>query len=206
MTRLPFSIGRLHSRAERDRWREYKCLTWLAMLEQERGRYEEMDSHCEDLQVVAARLQEDETPFVETLKALAALARSEATADGLLEKALLRLRAVDDKSYLAYALNGAARLYLQSGRNEQARQHASEALTVASIMRRRNEMAIAEALLEVADGETAAAIAGGRSGDRFARSDLSARAQSAVRHMLPGVPTASPTPRGHLRRIKRKRK
>ena len=55
-------------------WREYKCLTWLAMLEQELGRYAEMQARCAELRTVAARLGEDETPFVATLQALALLA------------------------------------------------------------------------------------------------------------------------------------
>ena len=62
-------------------------------------------------------------------------------------QALAQLRAVDDKSYLAYALNGAARLHRQAGRVEQARLCAGGALTVALIMRRRNEITIARAML-----------------------------------------------------------
>ena len=90
--------------------------------------------------------------------------------------ALKRLRAVDDKSYLAYALNSAAHLHRQAGRTSQARLCASEALTVASVMRRHSEIAIARALLAPA-GETASAqdieAASGRD-------DLSVRAQAAL--------------------------
>jgi len=63
---------------------------------------------CAELETVAARLSDDETPFVKTLRALAGLATEEASADDALASALTRLRAVDDKSYLAYALNSAA--------------------------------------------------------------------------------------------------
>ena len=164
------------ARRDKDRWREYKCLTWLAMLERERGRYVDMNARCAELETVAARLGEEDTPFVKTLRALAGLATEEASADDALASALTRLRAVDDKSYLAYALNGAAHLYRQAGRTRQARLCASEALTVASTMRRHSEIAIARALLAPA-GEAASAedieAASGRDG-------LSVRARAAL--------------------------
>ncbi len=109
------------ARKDEDRWREYKCLTWLAMLAQELGRYGEMQARCADLRTVAARLGEDETPFVATLQGLALLAADKGSASDVLADALRRLRTVDDKSYLAYALNSAARLHLRAGRIDQVR-------------------------------------------------------------------------------------
>jgi hypothetical protein len=141
------------ARKDEDRWREYKCLTWLARIEQELGRYTEVERRCADLKTVAARLGEDETPFVATLQALSLLATGHASADDRLADALLRLRAIDDKSYLAYALNGAARLHLKAGRAERARLCAAEAFAAASAIRRRNEITIARALLARAGGE-----------------------------------------------------
>jgi predicted ATPase len=135
------------ARKDEDRWREYKCLTWLAILEQELGRYDDMHARCVELRTVAARLGEDETPFVETLQALALLAAEEASATDVLADALRRLRTVDDKSYLAYALNNAAHLHLQAGRFDQVRACAAEALAAASAMRRKNEVTIAHAML-----------------------------------------------------------
>jgi DNA-binding SARP family transcriptional activator/tetratricopeptide (TPR) repeat protein len=172
------SLGRALdlARQDKDRWREYKCLTWLAMLERERGRYADMQAHCAELETVAARLGDDETPFVKSLRALAGLATEEASADDALASALTRLRAVDDKSYLAYALNSAAHFYSQAGRTSQARLCASEALTVASAMRRHSEMAIARALLaptgEAASAQDIEAASG--------RDDLSVRARAAL--------------------------
>ena len=164
------------ARRDKDRWREYKCLTWLAMLERERGRYADMRARCAELETVAARLGDDEAPLVKTLQALAGLATGEPSADDALASALTRLRAVDDKSYLAYALNGAAHLYRQAGRTRQARFCASEALTVASVMRRHSEIAIARALLapagEVASAQDIEAASG--------RDDLSVRARAAL--------------------------
>ncbi len=189
------------ARRDQDRWREYKCLTWLAMLEQEMGRYADMKAHCEELRTVAARLQEDETPFVETLQALATLASTERSAKGMLAKALARLRAVDDKSYLAYALNRAAGLYRQTGCAEEARHCATEALTIASIMHRRNEIAIAQAMLAPTGADAAARDAGRFEPAPCGPDDLSARARSALRGFAeppPAIPTAAPTPDGQM--------
>ncbi|WP_291858009.1 AAA family ATPase [Bradyrhizobium sp.] len=187
------------ARRDEDRWREYKCLTWLAMLEQELARYAEMDARCDELKAVAARLGEDETPFVETLRALAALAtETDSTNDGL-ARALARLRAVDDKSYLAYALNGAARLHRQAGRSEQARICAAEALTVASLMGRKNEIAIARALLAPSGEEGSGKQPGGTEQASLDGNNLSVRARTALRGStaLPlAIPTTVPTPDG----------
>ena len=145
LTSLARALALAHK--DEDRWREYKCLTWLAMLDQESGRYDDMHARCEDLTRVARRLGEDETPFVATLQALALLATDETSAGEALADALRRLRTVDDKSYLAYALNSAARLYLQSGCLDQVRLYAAEALDAATAMRRENEITIARGML-----------------------------------------------------------
>jgi hypothetical protein len=90
------------------------------------------------------------------LQALALLATDGSSAADVLADALRRLRAVDDKSYLAYALNSAARLHLQAGRIDQVRLCANEALAAASAMRRTNEVTIAHAMLARAGEDTAA--------------------------------------------------
>lgn len=147
------------ARKNEDRWREYKCLTWLAMLEQELGHYDEMQARCSELTSVAARLNEDETPFISTLQSLALLATKEDPTAAALVDALRRLRNIDDKSYLAYALNSAARLHLQQGHVEQARLCAAEALTAASAMRRENEIIIARAMLaQTGEADSAPAV------------------------------------------------
>lgn len=184
------------ARTDEDRWREYKCLTWLAMLEYELGQYAEMRARCAEVKTVAARLGDHETPFVETLQALALLAADEDSADDVLADALRRLRAIDDKSYLAYALNSAASLHRRRGRNKQARVCAKEALAVASIMQRTNEIALARAMLaRVGDDASIREL------EAFApaasdRDDLSARARSVLLSLttLPRIPTMSSTP------------
>ncbi len=184
------------ARHDQDRWREYKCLTWLAILEHELGRHENMHGRCTELTTVAARLGEDETPFAETLRALATLATADASADGALAGALVRLRAVDDKSYLAYALNGAAHLHRQAGRADQARLCATEALAAASIMRRRNEVAIARAMLAQTGEDCPARTVEDFGGLSPGPDDLSARARAALlasAEPARAVPTAAPT-------------
>jgi hypothetical protein len=164
------------ARRDEDRWREYKCLTWLAMLAQELGRYDEMRARCEELRIVAARIGEDETPFVATLQALALLAMGET--GSALAAALPGLRQIDDKSYLAYALNCAARLHLRSGRLEEVRACAAEALAAATAIRRSNEIAIARAMLAEAGAPD--------EHSRFETENLSARARATLRDLSNG--------------------
>jgi hypothetical protein len=178
------------ARRNEDRWREYKCLTWLAMLAYEDGRLAEMNAHCADLEAVAGRLGEDGTPFVESLRALLKLAAQDRGAADALNHALARLRAVDDKTYLAYALNGAARLQLAAGQIEAARNSATDALAAASAIRRPSEVAIAESILAAA-GEKSLESWGESS---FGAEHLSARARAAwVEFAEAAIPTAAPT-------------
>jgi DNA-binding SARP family transcriptional activator/tetratricopeptide (TPR) repeat protein len=135
------------ARQGEDRWREYKCLTWLAVVDLERVRPAATTARCAELMQVAGKLGEAHLPFVATLDALARLSADEAGADPRLELAMRDLRAVDDKSYLAYALNAAALIHLRDGRFERAAACAAEALSVAEIMRRDNEQVIARAVL-----------------------------------------------------------
>jgi hypothetical protein len=50
-----------------DRWREYKCVTWLSMAELERGRYAAAQERCQELRTVAERLGQDEAPSADTI-------------------------------------------------------------------------------------------------------------------------------------------
>jgi tetratricopeptide (TPR) repeat protein len=134
------------ARREADRWREYKCLTWLAVISLEQGRLTEVEGLCAELSAVAARLGED-APFAEALGALAALRAGAPGGEDRLDAAITRLSVVDDKGYLAYALNAAASHYLDTGRVEAARATAAEALSAASAVRREGEAAAARATL-----------------------------------------------------------
>jgi DNA-binding SARP family transcriptional activator/tetratricopeptide (TPR) repeat protein len=133
-----------------DRWREYKCLTWLAVFDLERGHAAATTDRCAELMQVATKLGEAHVPFVATLEVLARMSAGERGAETRLGCALDELRAVDDKSYLAYALNEAAVLHLRNGRICEAVDSASEALKVAETMQRYNEIVMARATLACA--------------------------------------------------------
>ncbi|MDQ3779052.1 MAG: AAA family ATPase [Chloroflexota bacterium] len=168
------------ARHTEDRRREYKCLTWLAVLSLERGHFRETRTHALELIAIAEKTGVDDTPFAMALKALAGLPVTSDQAHVDLDVALRQLRAIDDKSYLAYALNAAAGLLLRAGELESAADHAREALAVAAVMRRTNEITIARALL-ARIGDDAAAREIDRLGrGRFDRNGLSARARAAV--------------------------
>jgi hypothetical protein len=175
------------ARNAQDRWREYKCLTWLALLELERGRFGIARDRCRDLRVVAAQLGEGEAPLADTLEALADLAEVSDGELNRLDAVLSRLRAVDDKSHLAYALNTAARLCLGREPLEAAQAYAGEALDAARAMQRQNEIAAAEAILATTRG-SGRAEAGSKLGhlqEQVGDSDrFNARARAFVKHAL----------------------
>ncbi|HEY5756856.1 MAG TPA: AAA family ATPase [Steroidobacter sp.] len=135
------------ARGAADRWREYKCLTWLATLELERGRLEAAHAHCAEMLQVAWRLGESEVPLAMALDALAWFTSGQERDDQKLASALQQLREIDDKSHLAYALNAAAALCLGMKRVDAARSYAKEALHVAEAMHRTNDRVIAHAML-----------------------------------------------------------
>lgn len=172
------------ARDAQDRWREYKCLTWLAMTELERGRCNAARERCRELRAVAVRLGEDEAPFADSLETLAGLAAGDGRWGDGLDTALSRLRAVDDKSYLAYALNAAAALSLHRKQSSVAEAYAREALHVATAVLRRNDVAIAKTtLVRIAAVRTPRAsdrAIGGLTEQLADRDGLSARARAAI--------------------------
>ena len=139
------------ARNAEDRWRQYKCLTWLAVIELERGRFSGVRERCRDLREVAHQLGESEAPLAGTFEELANLAVDSGEGFDRLDAALSGLRAVDDKSHLAYALNAAVVLSLGTQPPQTARAYAQEALSVSRTMQRQGEIAIAEAMLAVLD-------------------------------------------------------
>jgi len=182
----------LLAREDEDRWREYKCLTWLSVLALERGRALEAYSRCSELTAVASKLGQDETPFAMTLTALAELEQSNAIDEQTsLTTALNQLRAVDNKSYLAIALNLAAWSHLRAGQLEIARSEAREALSSASTMHRQNEVAIAQAILASVGESTALRALQGLEPDI-----LSARARATISWCRGKTPTLVSTVEG----------
>lgn len=145
--RTPIERALALARKTGDRWREYKCLSLLAMIELENERYARVRARCAELLKIAELLGEDEGPLAETLIALAGLAEDFAFPSTPLDSALARLRAVDDKSHLAYALNTVATICLQHEQGGTAQAYAARAQETACAVERHNESVIAEALL-----------------------------------------------------------
>ena len=173
------------ARARQDRWREFECLNWLATIQLERGRWDEVTALGTEIMAVAARAGGGLTaPFGEALLALAAMAAEAPTpspaACRAVDASIAHLRSVDDKAHLAYALNQLAALELNSGRREAAAAAATDALAAAQAVRRVTEIATARALLARA-GQRVDEL------DNLAASpELSARARRVLTQADPG--------------------
>jgi tetratricopeptide (TPR) repeat protein len=135
------------ARAEEDRWVEYEALRALVQLELESGVPAAATRYSSELVAVAAKMGEgSEEP---TARALEALLRFRAGVAGApaLEQALARLRDVDAKGMLSYALTLAADGDLGAQRIAEAERRAAEALQAASAVSRRSQMALARVVL-----------------------------------------------------------
>ncbi len=132
----------MHARDAEDRWRECKCLTWLAMIELEQGNFENATAWASELNAIAEKLGEGASaPLAQAIIALA----SENADDR--DRAIENLRQADDKSHLAYILNLAARQQLMRGNISESRWIAQNALSVALEIKEPNEVLLAQATL-----------------------------------------------------------
>jgi len=138
--------------------------------------------YCDRLRAVAEKM----TGGSESVKAemLRALARFIAGDPADLEAALGRLREVDSKSDLAWALALIAEVEMRRGQKESARAHAEEALATAEGVGRASEAVIASAILRAT---------GGTHGPRPRReagnpADLTARARRYLEETSDGHP------------------
>ena len=142
-------IERAHTlaREAEDHWAACDALMSLVQLELEVGNASRALSLSSELAPIAAKMGEgSEVPVAEALDALARLALGE-DVRGQLDRALARLREVDAKGMLAYALNFAAALDLERGDRETARARATEALHAADVVRRHTQTVIARTVL-----------------------------------------------------------
>ena len=145
------------ARAAANHWREYECMLALATVEYELGLMDEVLRHVGDVAAAALRMGESQVPFADALAALARLRRGDADATAAVTASLDALRERDDKAHLAYALNELAACVLAAGDAAQALRCASEAITVATAVRRPSQIARARSIIAAAD--TAAASA-----------------------------------------------
>jgi DNA-binding SARP family transcriptional activator len=134
--------------AQFNHWIAFESLSRLVMVLLERGLPEQAEARCSDLEALAAKLGEgSEVPFAAALRALAGLARGASSGATDVERALAKLREIDTKGHLAYALNFVAELDVSKGDLASAARRAEEALRAAEAVGRRAEVARARLLL-----------------------------------------------------------
>jgi DNA-binding SARP family transcriptional activator len=159
---------------------------------------------CAALSEVAGKLPEGSEPaMAAALEALARLALDEPGAARAAAEAARALEELDAKAMLAYVLCGVADHALARGAVDEAERRAGEALTLAALVDRRSEVAVARALLgqiALARGDRAGATAhlAATRDDRERPLGLSARALArlgALEAALESVPSSSPPTR-----------
>ena len=150
------------ARLVQNHWREFECMGWLATVALEQGRLAEVIGYAGEIDDAARRMGETGAPFAQALAALARQRQGDAgvppDADPRLAESLDGLRDRDDKSHLAYVLNEAAALALETGRGDIASVYAQEALAAAQAVRRPTEIAVAMARLASASPRAEAGV------------------------------------------------
>jgi DNA-binding SARP family transcriptional activator len=147
------------ARAGEDHRREMECLIWLAMIALERRDCAAAERACAEIDSVIHRMRGISAPAAMAFRAFARIVACAPGAEAELLEGLAALRGIDDKARLAFALNTWAMLARDRGEDEPAAAAAAEALSLATILRRPTEAAVAASLLaELAeDGDRAAA-------------------------------------------------
>ncbi len=130
-----------------DHRREAECIVWLATMELERGKLDEVDKVCDRGQQLLDQMDRSRLPVITALRALAGLRRSEPEAPAQVAASLAELRSLDDKWRLAYVLNCEAASALERGDDDFTSAAAAEALANARIMQRPTEIVFAAAIL-----------------------------------------------------------
>jgi DNA-binding SARP family transcriptional activator len=174
------------AQAEQDHWRECYILSYLAMLELEFGHPIAALPYCNEIAIVAAKIQGEgsEGAIATALAALANYQLQPLEANTKLEQAITLLYQVDAKRMLSYVLSGAAEVDLTHQRLELASTRAEAALQSAQIIDQPCEIAFAGAILiqtALALGESdRAAVQVQALQTEIDRHDLSKRARTAI--------------------------
>jgi DNA-binding SARP family transcriptional activator len=185
-------------RAGGHRYSEWDCQARLAMIDLERGRAAAALERCRALEPLLAQMGEGSEPaFSAALLALARDAAGEPAAAEV-ESAIEALVRLDSRWMLAYTLSLAASLDAARGERGRAGQRARAALEASEAVGRRNEAAVARALLArlaLAEGDRDAA----REWLTAPRADLelgvlSARARAALVYAAAELGEPIPTP------------
>jgi tetratricopeptide (TPR) repeat protein len=134
-------------RAAGDRYSEWDCLARLAMVELERGRARVALERCRALEPLSSQMSEGSEPaFSAALLALARDAAGEPAGDAV-EDAISALVRLDSRWMVAYVLVVAASLDAARGLTDRAGRRAHAAMEAADTVGRRNEGAVARAIL-----------------------------------------------------------
>ena len=168
---------------ESDHWATTQALTRVARLALERRRPGEAIERCRALEPVLAKLAAgSEAPFIRALAGLSRLGLGDPGAFADVERALRELRLVDSKAHVAYVLNALAEHHANSGRIDEARRRAEEALVAAEAVGHRSEAAVARSRLALStlDREAALALIRACGPDWAKLWVLSARARATV--------------------------
>ena len=129
-----------------DRVSEYQADEYLAMIDIQRGRFDDALRRCEDLVTLGNKLRDgSEGPFAQVLRGLCSFAMDDDAS--ALDAALADLRIADAKHRLAYAQTRAAMFDCQRGRHDRGADRAREALECAEVLERGTEMLLAHAVL-----------------------------------------------------------
>ena len=168
---------------EQDHWREWVALARLTAMALEDADPALALRYCDRLRAVAERMSGgSEGVKAEMLRSLAHFAAGDPSD---LDATLARLREVDSKSDLAWALALVAEIEMRRGQTDSARAHAKEALAAAEVVGRASEAAIASAILHSTGGPH-----GGAPGQANATNvaDLTARARRYLEETTHGHP------------------
>ena len=192
-----FEQARDAARRDGERGNEFLALEHLTKLEIRRGNCSRARRLTAELTSLAERFRcGSELPFARVVDALCRKAEGDDGADAELQDAIDALSVADAKHRLAFALNEAACLDLRGGWMAGARERATEALRLATLLELPSEIAIAHVRLARCATATAdkVAFAGHRSAlQALLDANLSAHARSLVEALLaePDAATAA---------------
>ncbi|WP_181256676.1 ATP-binding protein [Merismopedia glauca] len=136
-------------RAQKDHWREFSYLSYLAMTELEAGEPMAALTYCDEMSVVAAKIQGEgsEAAVASALKTLARYGLELPNTEAKLTEAIATLQQLDAKRMLSYVLTGAAEIDLSRARTQLAVDRAEAALKNARIVNHPSEIALSWAIL-----------------------------------------------------------
>ena len=135
------------ARLREDRWREMKCLVWMAKIAIDGELFDEACAVCDEIDAVAARIGDGPAPVADALRATAQTLKGAGERQPELQRTLAALWALDDKAQLAYVLNQIAAYRLERGYRQGAFAAATEALGAADAVKRATEIDVARSLL-----------------------------------------------------------